>query len=764
MIARRAQILRETEGVSLRMTRRPQPMNSQPLTFFLAVGILIIVWILLAVAKRRGRPFLESGSGGVEGWSPGQLLLASFLTLFAELAFIRWIAVEVRVFAYFKNLALLLCFVGFGLGCALAAQRARWKSALLAFLGLLLIVRMPWRGAQLLEGLSESLGGAGDIAIWATGNGQNWLQYGMAVLMAGALFLLIVSVFVPLGQTVSRQMDLAPGALRAYSWNLAGSLAGVVAFFAVSLLMLPPAVWLGAVLFGFAFLQGSRRDILLVASLVVPLVLLLHGEARPDTEVLWTPYQQIQYTPEHAADGEVYGGLMRVNHALYQKIVNLSDEFLVRHPRAMKEAPDENPYNLPFRFAVPDPAVMVVGSGTGNDVAAALRHGSSRVDAVEIDPAILGLGKRKHPEHPYDSPRVSIHVDDARAILKRTKQSYDLILFGLLDSHAQFSDYANMRIDNFVYTEESFREAARHLNPNGVIFVKFQVDHPWLATRLVEILRQTFGKSPLVFLAESNYSASATCFVISPGNRVEEALGADPRLAEFVHKNPFAVRAEAVPITTDDWPYLYQEGRWIPRTYYSIGVLVILIAIGLYSQIGGVRRNVPSLFFFSMGAGFLLLETQVISRLALFFGTVWQVNGIVISALLIALLLANTVVERSAKDWPRFWVWMALVAGLAIAYWFPFERIGGSPAVAGTIAVVVFSVPVVFAGILFALEFRATASPSAALGANILGAVAGGLLETLSLLFGMRALLLVAVGVYCLAGIGLWKQRRRALA
>ncbi|MGA8501979.1 MAG: hypothetical protein WB683_10545 [Candidatus Sulfotelmatobacter sp.] len=739
-------------------------MNSQPLTFFLAVAILIVVSITTFAAKRRGRPFLEAEGGAVERWSTGRLLLASFLTLFAELAFIRWIAVEVRVFAYFKNLALLLCFVGFGLGCALAAQRARWKSALLAFLGLLLIVRMPWRGAELLEGLSESLGGAGDIAIWATGNNSNWLQYGMAVLVGGALFLLIVSVFVPLGQTVSRQMDLAPSALRAYSWNLVGSLVGVVAFFAVSLLMLPPAVWLGAVLFGFAFLQASRRDMMLVTSLIVPLALLLHGEAGPDTKVLWTPYQQIQYTRERTPEGEVYGGVMRVNHTLYQKIVNLSDDFLARNPRMMKEAPDENPYNLPFRFAAPDPAVMIVGSGTGNDVAAALRHGSIGVDAVEIDRAILELGKREHPEHPYDSRRVSIHVDDARAFLKRTTQSYDLILFGLLDSHSQFSDYANMRIDNFVYTEESFLEARRHLKPNGVMFVKFEVAHPWLATRLVEMLRQTFGKAPLVFFARSNYSAMATCFVISPGNRVEEALGADPRLAEFVRKNPFMARGNPVPVTTDDWPYLYQEGRWIPRTYYSIGMLVILIAIGLYAQIGGVRRNAPSLFFFSMGAGFLLLETQVISRLALFFGTVWQVNGIVISALLIALLIANALVERSGKDWPRFWIWVALIAGLAVAYWFPFERIGGLPAVAGTIAVVVFSVPVVFAGILFALEFRAAESPSAALGANILGAVAGGLLETLSLLFGMRALLLVAVGVYCLAGAALWRQKRTAVA
>ena len=211
----------------------------------------------------------------------------------------------------------------------------------------------------------------------------------------------------------------------------------------------------------------------------------------------------------------------------------------------------------------------------------------------------------------------------------------------------------------------------------------------------------------------------------------------------------------AVPVTTDDWPYLYQQGRWIPRTYYSLGILVILVAVGLYWQIPESRRQAPSLFFFSMGAGFLLLETQVISRLALFFGTTWQVNGIVISALLVALLLANLLVERSRKPLPRPWILAALLAGLALAYGLPLNRIPGSPAFAGGVATAVFAIPVFFAGILFALEFRAVESPSAALGANMLGAVAGGLLENLSLVFGMRALLLIAIGLYCLAGVGL---------
>jgi len=107
--------------------------------FLGAVAILILVRIYAFLAKRRGHPLFESARE-VSVWSPYQLVVASFLTLFAELAFIRWIAVEIRVFAYFKNLAfLLLCFVGFGLGCALARQTIRWPVSVKALMGLLLV-------------------------------------------------------------------------------------------------------------------------------------------------------------------------------------------------------------------------------------------------------------------------------------------------------------------------------------------------------------------------------------------------------------------------------------------------------------------------------------------------------------------------------------------------------------------------------------------------------------------------------------------------
>ena len=713
-----------------------------------------ILAALLFVGYRLIKPRTQA-SDPPERWNLSTLFLASALTLFAELALIRWVATEVRVFAYVKNLALLLCFLGFGLGCALARQRPRWQTAVTALVGLIVIVRLPWHGPQIMESLSQYLGGARDIEILGTQVVHDTTGFLLAVLVITILLLLLTYIFIPIGQTVSRQIELAPRPLYGYSWNLAGSLIGILAFFAVSWLALPPAIWFTIVLAGMALLQSNRGDAIRLAAAIVPAAILLIDPSTPHHFNLWTPYQQIEVEDENFPDGELSRTEIRVNHTSYQTIVNLSPDFLARHPGLLTEAPDENPYNLPFRFAPPNPNVLIVGSGTGNDVAAALRHQSRQVDAVEIDPKILELGRHRHPERPYDDPRVSAHLTDARAFMKRTAARYDLILFGLLDSHTQLSDYSNMRLDNFVYTEESFREARALLAPGGVLFIKFYVSHYFVGQRLAEMLTSTFGKAPVVFRAPSIYTTSAVCFAISPSGQVEASLAADPRLRDFVaaRQPPFLASPE-VAVTTDDWPYLYHQGHWIPGIFYLLSALVVLLAALFYFQIPEARTRIPSLFFFSMGAGFLLLETQVVSRLALYFGTTWQVNGIVIAAILSALLLANFVIEKTQRPWPRAWTLAGILAGIACAYFVPFQRIPGSAALVGTFAAIMFAIPVFFAGLLFASEFRAVESPAAALGANMLGAVVGGLLENLSLIVGMKALLVVAAILYFLAAVG----------
>src|SRR3984957_6962532 len=159
------------------------------------LGFIVAAALLVAyrVIKPRGETFVQP-----DRWNLSTLFLASALTLFTELALIRWVATEIRVFAYVKNLALLLCFLGFGLGCALARQRPRWQTAATGLLGLIVIVRLPWRGPQIMESLSQSLGAAQDIEIWATGTMRDTPGFLLAVAVTTILLLLITYIFIPL--------------------------------------------------------------------------------------------------------------------------------------------------------------------------------------------------------------------------------------------------------------------------------------------------------------------------------------------------------------------------------------------------------------------------------------------------------------------------------------------------------------------------------------------------------------------------------------
>jgi hypothetical protein len=142
----------------------------------------------------------------------------------------------------------------------------------------------------------------------------------------------------------------------------------------------------------------------------------------------------------------------------------------------------------------------------------------------------------------------------------------------------------------------------------------------------------------------------------------------------------------------------------------------------------------------------------MISRLALYFGSTWIVNCIALSALLSVLVLANMFVGRNASlELGRYY--LLLVISLLCVYALPWERLPFAARTIGILLSLGFSIPVFFAGIIFAESFRRTSSKSEALGANVFGAVAGGALQNLSFLFGIKALILVAAGIYVAAAI-----------
>jgi SAM-dependent methyltransferase len=413
-------------------------------------------------------------------------------------------------------------------------------------------------------------------------------------------------------------------------------------------------------------------------------------------------------------------------------------------------------YDAPFRFAGERDEVLIVGAGAGNDTAAALRNGAGEVDTVDIDPVIYSLGERLHPDEPYKSPHVHKILNDARAFLRNTRKKYDVILFGLLDSHTQFSDFSNMRIDNYVYTEGSFQEARRLLKPGGVMVVRFDVRNPWtwVGQRFYTMLERAFGRPPIVFFAPQLAALfPATVFIISDDPGLW-ARASQPDLARLVAENPppFSLAtAGAVVPATDDWPYVYHRDRSIPRTYWVVSLILLAMSVLLvHGRID--MRGTSTGQFFLLGAGFLLLETQLVSRLGLYFGTTWLVNCVALTAILCVLVVANVYVRfvRPNRLLPYY---AMLVVSLVANYFLPWERLPYGARSVGLVLSAAYSISLFFAGILFTETFRREEGKSSAFGANILGAVAGGLAQNISFLTGMKSLLLLATLFYGLAAL-----------
>ncbi|HUW94217.1 MAG TPA: spermidine synthase, partial [Anaerolineae bacterium] len=167
-----------------------------------------------------------------------------------------------------------------------------------------------------------------------------------------------------------------------------------------------------------------------------------------------------------------------------------------------------------------------------------------------------------------------------------------------------------------------------------------------------------------------------------------------------------------------------------------------------------------NLHFFFLGCAFFLIETKSITETALLFGSTWIVNSIVISAILIMILGANMFVRKfKPSDVRPFYV--LLMASLLLNYAVPVSSILGQNFVLrGLISGLAMSLPLFFAGIIFATSLRGLKSVELAFGSNLLGSVVGGMLEYSSLVFGIRALYLVAALAYLLSWLGL-RQRAR---
>jgi hypothetical protein len=382
--------------------------------------------------------------------------------------------------------------------------------------------------------------------------------------------------------------------------------------------------------------------------------------------------------------------------------------------------------------------VLIIGAGSGSDVAIALSMGAEHVEAVEIDPRILQIGEQRHPDEPYDDPRVSTYINDGRAFLEQSDKKYDLILFALPDSLVLVSGASAIRLESYLFTKEAIVAARDHLVPGGGFAMYNYYREDRLIDRLQGTVTEAFGHESCV-----DRVGAAGQAVISAGLRPGDQACAPAT-------KPLA--AERASPATDDRPFVYFFGTSLPGLYlFALGGILVMSLLCVRALAGPFQQMRPYSDLFFMGAAFLLLETKNITSFALLFGTTWVVNAIVFAGVLVAVLLAVETTRR-VKTPPLPTVYAGIAAALAVSYAVPnaaLLELSLAPRVVA--AVLLAFAPIFLANVAFAKRFATSADSRAAFAVNILGAMVGGCLEYLALLTGYRNLLILAGVLYLVA-------------
>jgi hypothetical protein len=194
------------------------------------------------------------------------------------------------------------------------------------------------------------------------------------------------------------------------------------------------------------------------------------------------------------------------------------------------------------------------------------------------------------------------------------------------------------------------------------------------------------------------------------------------------------------------------KGNTLPAFYLATILLILLVSLlSVRVAAGPMRPMVQFTDLFFMGAAFLLLETKNVVQFALLFGTTWFVNALVFMGVLLSVLVAVLVSRRVTFRRPAR-LYLVLLAALAVAYLVPQSALLDlDPYPRFFAAIVLAFFPIFTANLVFTQRFKDVGESGTAFGANLLGAMVGGLIEYSALVVGYRALLIIVAVLYGLA-------------
>src|SRR5213082_640054 len=393
-----------------------------------------------------------------------RIFFLSFAMLFFELLCIRWIPSYVRYLSYFNNFILLASFLGIGLGMLAARRQRFWFPPFPVLVVLMVFIIAHFKFQLYINSVQVLYYGAGEA-----GNQESFI-------ILPIVFGIVVLCFIPLARSFG-QLFTQVKPLTAYTYDIIGSLAGIACFSAMSYFSLPPLVWFSVLTLAVLLLSAKR--VVLLAAVVMGVCLLEVGQLQAGA--YWSPYYKILLHPA-VPDGYI----VDVNNAGgHQSMI----DWHYKEPF----------YQLVYKsLGKTYHHALIIGAGSGSDVAIAEAYGVDSITAVEIDPTIQKLGAQFNPNHAYQDPRVHVVIADGRNFLQNTTDKYDLIIFALPDSLTLTSSNTSLRLESFLLTQDSLATARARLSSNGIIVFYNYYRQDWLVQNLANMAGHAFNQEPLV--------------------------------------------------------------------------------------------------------------------------------------------------------------------------------------------------------------------------------------------------------------------------
>ena len=466
--------------------------------------------------------------------------------LFVELALIRWTGSNVVYLSYFSNFVLLGSFLGIGLGF-LRARATR---------GPLPVRAARPRGCSspsCASSRSRSTSTAAELIFFGElpSAGPAALASSLAV-----IFLAVAAVMAFIGEGVGRAVRAVRAARglparhhrqrrrhrrrsrRSRSCGRRPSR--------------------GASSSAWCFLAPARprrSGLLQVARLVAALVIVLGVESFA-AGTSWSPYYKVDVRADESPAGSSSINVNGVPHQAIQRR-RPSDPICTNglRPRAQRPA-RRRAHHRRRRRATTSPCALRAGA-------------EARRRRRDRPPAPRARQASSHPDHPYQDPRVDVHIDDGRAFLERTDKKYDLILFALPDSLTLVSGQSSLRLESYLFTKEAIEAARDHLEPGGV-FAMYNYYRRALAARP---LAGTLARGVRPAAVPGRSSASVGDLAVARSSRQRRRRRAAPTPCGRSAADPTPTPA------TDDHPFPYLRTASIPALPRRRSALILLASL-----------------------------------------------------------------------------------------------------------------------------------------------------------------------------------------